>query len=77
MIPAAGEGFRMGRKPPAPQSRMGHGCAGRRKRRRRRRAPAGSWASCQDPPCFPARKAAAAALTQPAGNEPDFKCRGA
>uniref|UniRef100_A0A8C8EEB3 Tripartite motif containing 35 n=1 Tax=Otus sunia TaxID=257818 RepID=A0A8C8EEB3_9STRI len=54
---------------------MGHGYVGRR--RRRRCVPAGSWASCQDLPCFLVGKTAAAALTQPMEDEPGFKCRGA
>lgn len=70
-IPPAREGHGMGRKLRAPRGRTSYGCVGRRKRRRR--TPARSWASCQDPPCLPAGKAAVAALTQPTGDEPDFK----
>lgn len=61
--PGRDEGW--GDQPRTPRGRAGRGCTGRRKRRRRQ-APAGSWASCQHPPCSPAGEASAAALTQPA-----------
>lgn len=76
-IPSVREGRGVRRQPRALRGRTG--CVGMRRRRRRRgrrQALASSWASRQDQPCFLARKAAAAALTQPRGAEPDFKCRG-